>query len=59
MEILTGVSWGKGVERELCVQRRDGEIYFWIRSPGSQTNGWDILVSREELLKKLVVDPAK
>lgn len=63
MAKLSGVSSGNGVPRELCVKRKaDGSIYFWIHSPGSEKNGWDIYVNpgeRQELLKALGVDAAK
>ena len=63
MVVVSGVSSGNGVPRELSVKRKaDGRIYFWIHSPGSEKNGWDIYVNREEreeLLKTLGVDAAK
>jgi hypothetical protein len=58
--VLSGFSSGNGVPRELCVKRKaDGKVYFWIHSPGSEKNGWDIYVNRKDLFDALRADDAK
>ncbi len=51
-EIIKGTSRG-GSERELVCSTTDGKLCLWVRPPGSQEGGYEILVPADELLSVL------
>lgn len=53
MTDVNGQSSAGGAARVVACENRGDAVYLWIHSPNN-SNGWDIVVDRAELLAALV-----